>query len=360
MLLAPSLLCLGLVDVSLRLAHPADGRAAAALFVEAYWGERHAVAAAAILGDRLKDRVSDTAQLPMRLNGESSAGADSAVGALTALQRELLERHVLEEMEERFFSATDRLPAALLLACDGTSGELVGCAGVEAAVVDRERCLVLRRTRTPLLSELNPDGSLPEVRGPPRERAHVRAWPRHLPAAEPLLPRPQTMEVRATLSCHAVAAATRRQGLGTTLFRRAAELSAAWQSGPLLLMVPDADEEALAFYASLGCTPLFADAGATAMAAELPSPGYTREVLGVHRVPQPMSALEWVPRGDAVAPEAADGEARAERGETGDTPGHASPPDAVASRAAPAAGLSAPCSAYAAPPPSGFAWGGTY
>ena len=256
-----------LLELAYTFAKPADARNIVAFYVEANWGARHAAELTAYLGaSQLKEKLSDPAQLPMRLNQESTAGADAAIGALTALQRELLERHASEQIHERFFSATERLPAALLLATDLQSGMLIGCAGVEASVVDRKRSFVIRRSATPLKSELKPDGSLPDG-----------------------------MEVRATLSCHAVAAHARRQGVGTELFRRAAAKAAEWDRGALLMMVEESDEEARAFYeGALGCKAAFRDGGATAMRPDWPSTQYSRDVLGVQRVPAPAVALEWL------------------------------------------------------------------
>ena len=217
-----------------------------------------------LLGDGAKTRLADTAQLPMRLNADSDSGADTAYGGLTALQRELLERQTREEFEERFIAATERLPGQLFVASDDKSGELVGCVGVEAAVVDFSRSVVLRRTRTPLVSELKPDGSLPDG-----------------------------MARRATCACHLVATDRRRQGIGSALFDRAVQHAATWGFGPLLLMVHEDDADARAFYDRRGCTKvLFRDDGATATRPELPGPSYSREVLGVQRVPSPMLALE--------------------------------------------------------------------
>ena len=161
----PVSLCLSTVasvQFTCRAAQPLDLPAVASFFVEARWGAQHAADVTRILGPGSRARVADTAQLPNPLRHGSVAGADSAVGGLTALQRELLERHASGEMQERFFSATARLPASLYLALDAGSGALVGCAGVEAAVVDRRRSLVLRRTCTPLRAECKPDGSLPD------------------------------------------------------------------------------------------------------------------------------------------------------------------------------------------------------
>ena len=108
-----------LLELAYTFAKPADARNIVAFYVEANWGARHAAELTAYLGaSQLKEKLSDPAQLPMRLNQESTAGADAAIGALTALQRELLERHASEQIHERFFSATERLPAELLLATD--------------------------------------------------------------------------------------------------------------------------------------------------------------------------------------------------------------------------------------------------
>ena len=218
-----------------------------------------------ILGNAVNIRIRDDAQLPMRLNEHSFARADSARGALTALQRELLEQHASEIFQERFFSSTERLPARLFLANDQRTGELVGCAGIEAAVVDRQRCLILRRSCTPLLKDLKPDGSLPDG-----------------------------MEVRSTLVCHAVASQWRRRGLGTALFHRVAQMADEWGMGPLLMMVDEEDTATRVFYeSSLGCVPVFRDAEATAMRPDSPPPQYTRTVLDVRRVPMPQIALQY-------------------------------------------------------------------
>jgi len=256
-------------------AQASDAACVASFFVEANYAERHACKLAKYLGseEAVQTATTDTAQMPMRLSEQSAVGADTAYGGLTALQRGLLERQVLDEVNERFFSASARLPAGLLLAA-GTTGELVGCAGVEAAVVDRTRSMVLRRIRTPLKKDLKPDGSLPDG-----------------------------MEVRATLACHAVGAGWRRQGLGTELFRRAAAKAAEWDFGPsLLLMVDESDAEARAFYEDhLGCNQLFRDEGATVTRPDWPSTQYSRTVLEVKRVPQPMVALQWVEGGSGAA-----------------------------------------------------------
>lgn len=254
-------MCGSSFDISLASSVVRDD--AAVFFVEANWGASQAIDVAQILGSRASSRLADDSQLPMRLNQQSTAKADSAFGGLTALQRELLERQVKDEMHERYFSATERLPAALFLASDAT-GKLVGCAGVEAAVVDRRRSLVVRRTRTPLKRDLKPDGSLPDG-----------------------------MEVRASLACHAVAADHRRRGIGTELFRRCASHSESWALGPLLLLVHEDDRDARGFYEAMGCDQVFRDAGAMATRAELPSPEFTRDVLRIFRSPSPMLALQW-------------------------------------------------------------------
>ena len=251
-------------SITIAPAPPSALPSLATFYVQHVWALRHAEAVVDLLGDSANTRLADTAQLPMRLNADSDAGSDAAYGGLTALQRELLERQTREEFEERFVAATERLPAELFVASDDRSGELVGCVGVEVAVVDFSRSVVLRRTRTPLVSELKPDGSLPDG-----------------------------MARRATCACHLVATDRRRQGIGSALFDRAVQHAATWGFGPLLLMVHEDDADARAFYERRGCTKvLFRDDGATATRPELPSPSYTREVLGVQRVPSPMLALE--------------------------------------------------------------------
>ena len=63
----------------------------------------------------------------------------------------------------------------------------------------------------------------------------------------------------------------------------------------LLMMVEESDEEARAFYeGALGCKAAFRDGGATAMRPDWPSTQYSRDVLGVQRVPAPAVALEWL------------------------------------------------------------------
>ena len=249
-------------SITIAPAPPSASPSLATFYVQHRWAVR-LEDVVDLLGDGAKTRLADTAQLPMRLNADSDAGADAAYGGLTALQRELLERQAREEFQERFFAATERLPAELFVASDD-SGDLIGCVGVEAAVVDYSRSVVLRRTHTPLVSDLKPDGSLPDG-----------------------------MARRATCACHLVATDRRRQGIGSALFDRAVQHAATWGFGPLLLMVHEDDADARAFYERRGCTKvLFRDDGATATRPELPSPSYSREVLGVQRVPSPMLALE--------------------------------------------------------------------
>ena len=251
-------------SITIAPASPSAIPSLATFYVEHRWGVRQTEDVADLLGDKAKTRLADTAQLPMRLNADSDSGADTAYGGLTALQRELLERQAREAFQERFITATERLPGQLFVASDDKSGELVGCVGVEAAVVDFSRSVVLRRTRTPLVSELKPDGSLPDG-----------------------------MARRATCACHLVATDRRRQGIGSALFDRAVQHAATWGFSPLLMMVHEDDADARAFYERRGCTKvLFRDDGATATRPELPGPSYSREVLGVQRVPSPMLALE--------------------------------------------------------------------
>ena len=97
-----------LLELAYTFAKPADARNIVAFYVEANWGARHAAELTAYLGaSQLKEKLSDPAQLPMRLNQESTAGADAAIGALTALQRELLERHA----SSRSTSASSQQPS---------------------------------------------------------------------------------------------------------------------------------------------------------------------------------------------------------------------------------------------------------
>jgi hypothetical protein len=79
---------------------------------------------------------------------------------LTPAQRLLLERRSLNEMKERFRVAgrypppvfDRRLPSCLLLAREaGEDGPILGCAGLELALVDAEKRIVLRRSRSEAL-----------------------------------------------------------------------------------------------------------------------------------------------------------------------------------------------------------------
>jgi ribosomal protein S18 acetylase RimI-like enzyme len=268
MFFLPALVIGSLHGVNYHHARASDAHAAVSFYVEARWGAKHAEELAAWMGEeKMAVRLADAAQQRFRVSTKGGQG-------LTALQREMLVKQSFEEMNERFFSATERLPATLLLASEGSTGNIIGCVGVEAAIVDRKRSLVLRRSRTPLLNELQPDGSLPDG-----------------------------MEKRATLACHAVDPRKRRKGLGTELFRRAADIAAQWRLGPLVLMVEENDDTALSFYIdALGCERVFRDAGATAVVPDWPSMDYSREVLEVRRVPSPMLGLQWNDNGAEQAP----------------------------------------------------------
>ena len=78
---------------------------------------------------------------------------------LTPAQRLLLERRSLNEMKERFRVAgrypppvfDRRLPSCLLLARESEEGPILGCAGLELALVDDEKRIVLRRSRSEAL-----------------------------------------------------------------------------------------------------------------------------------------------------------------------------------------------------------------
>jgi GNAT superfamily N-acetyltransferase len=249
---------------------------------------------------------------------------------LTPAQRLLLERRSLNEMKERFRVAgrypppvfDRRLPSCLLLARESEEGPILGCAGLELALVDDEKRIVLRRSRSEaLLRERLDEGGaeagaqagggasispasgrrfhrplLPdemdeetaalrlqeaalELEG--GERASLDG---ELSAAASSLPR--SLRLLPLLSCVAVARGHRRRGVARELCLALQAEARQWgrslhglkQSSTLLAMVDEDNLDAIALLVSLGHAVSFRDEGGVATRAELPSPRFDRPI----------------------------------------------------------------------------------
>ena len=169
-------------------------------------------------------------------------------------------RHVLDatvalDFESRYgeLVGARRLASALLLARDGAGGAVVGCAGVELAVVlpaaavagaapARTRVLARARAEKQIAAELA------ALR--PRERNALRKAP--LASLVPTLIG-DGAALRPVLSNLAVARAARRRGLGRELVAACERVARdEWASDALLLIVEAANEPARALYRGLG------------------------------------------------------------------------------------------------------------
>ena len=169
-------------------------------------------------------------------------------------------RHVLDatvalDFESRYgeLVGSRRLASSLLLARDGTGGAVVGCAGVELAVVLPAAAIagaVPARTRVLARAEAEKRiaAELSALR--PRERNTLRKAP--LAELVPMLIGDGTA-VRPVLSNLAVARAARRRGLGRELVAACERVARdEWASDALLLIVEAANEPARALYRGLG------------------------------------------------------------------------------------------------------------
>ena len=257
---------------------------------------------------------------------------------LTPAQRLLLERRSLNEMKERFRVAGrypppvfDRwLPSCLVLTRESEEGPILGCAGLELALVDVEKRLVLRRSRSeallrerlsegdaeagggaspasgrrfhrPLLpDELDEEAAALQAQEAAlaREGGERAALDDELSAAAASLP--GTLRVMPLLSCVAVAPEHRRRGVARELCLALQAEARHWgrslhsleHSSRLLAMVDEDNLDAVALFESLGHAVSFRDEEAVATRAELPSPSFDRRELEVLSVPMPQLGLE--------------------------------------------------------------------
>ena len=256
-------------------------------------------------------------------------------GEVTPAQRFMLERRSLNEMKERFRVqgryeppvCDRRLPSCLLLAQEPGCGSIVGCAGVELALVDIERQLVLRRSRSErLLRETLPappaaaaaaapgsfgrrfnrppvGAELEEELAALREQEAVLDDPaaarcsalirEELAVAVAALP--DTLRVTPLLSCVAVAPGHRRRGVARELCLALQAEARTWGQGrQILAMVDEDNADAAALLLALGYTrSAFRDEGAVAVRPERPCDTYfDRRELEVLSVPMPQVGFE--------------------------------------------------------------------
>ena len=219
---------------------------------------------------------------PLGLGAAAAFFVDSTWGpALTSGQQLLLERQQLNQMTERYRPAgrydapvyDRRLLARYFIARDevGNDTALVGTAGIELAVVDLGRSLVMRRSRGEAILRDALGIRLPaQALAPPsygrsfhrrltleeeaEERALLQEQENQFDAAErdsQLVQElvaatealPTHLSVWPLLSCVAVAASRRQEGVGTALCRAAEEQATRWGFDRVLAQC-DEDNEA--------------------------------------------------------------------------------------------------------------------
>ena len=143
-------------------------------------------------------------------------------------RRELVQLQT-DDMTHRYgeLVGARRLQSALYEATDEASGAIVGCIGVEAALVDPQVGAVLSRSASESLirGELNAMGA--------RERNQYRKLNLDMLVAE-LFPEYKAFALVANL---AVDPATRRSGLARQLCAKCEEASAAWELPAIVLQV---------------------------------------------------------------------------------------------------------------------------
>uniref|UniRef100_A0A7S0PVC6 N-acetyltransferase domain-containing protein n=1 Tax=Coccolithus braarudii TaxID=221442 RepID=A0A7S0PVC6_9EUKA len=184
------------------------------------------------------------------------AGTTTTRLQLGGRERDQIRSQQADDMKSRYgeLVGSRRLQSSLFVARDDAD-VIVGCAGVEAALVDVREGRVLSRANSEALMAAQFNG----MSG--RERGEFRKMD-VLQLTEALLPE---YKVFGLLSNLAVALATRRSGLARRLCARCDEEAARWNLPAISLQVEEANEAARGLYEALGYREIFRDEEATAL-----------------------------------------------------------------------------------------------
>lgn len=199
----------------------------------------------------------DTLAEAARFFADSFWAASTTTGdmELSDKDRDEVSRLQTTDMEARYaeLMGTRRLRSRLHLARDSDGG-IVGCVGVEAALIDPAAGVVLSRAQGENLinGELTSMGA--------RERSQYRRLELTELVAE-LLPEYKAFALLANL---AVAPSTRRSGLARELCARCEEAGREWGFPAIFLQVEESNAAARGLYSSVGYQEVFRDEGAIA------------------------------------------------------------------------------------------------